>query len=83
MLYEEEEGMCMEFLRQMDEHAIQDRRRRNFMLQLQTEIIPKPLEPYEVASRRWTWRDRHFYHEKMMHDYFNHDCVYCDEDFQR
>ena len=82
MFYEEDEAMCMEFLDQLDEDAYQERRRK-LMLHLQTGIIPRSLEPYEVATRRWTWRDRHFYHENMMHDYFYHNCVYSDMDFQR
>ncbi|XP_026393849.1 uncharacterized protein LOC113288910 [Papaver somniferum] len=45
-------------------------------------LIPRDPEPRKVFTRRYTYRGRDEWYEKLMHDYFLPGCVFSDENFQ-
>ena len=70
-------------LQEIDEEEAEDNKLMEMLMLVHTGQIERVPEPKEVLSRRYTYRGREFYHQKLMHDYFLPNCVYSDQDFQR
>ncbi|XP_026450868.1 uncharacterized protein LOC113350995 [Papaver somniferum] len=81
--FEEQKRIFVQELKQIDDEADEDKDLTNNLLQLYSSgQIPRDPEPKEVFTRRYTYRGRDEWHEKLMHDYFLPDCVFSDENFQ-
>ncbi|XP_026419417.1 uncharacterized protein LOC113315341 [Papaver somniferum] len=81
--FEEQQLIFVQALNQIDDESDEDKELTNNLMQLYSSgKIPRDPEPREVFTRRYTYRGRDEWHEKLMHDYFLPDCVFSDENFQ-
>ncbi|XP_026439668.1 uncharacterized protein LOC113338464 [Papaver somniferum] len=81
--FEEQQRIFVQALKQIDDDSNEDKELTNTLMQLDSSgQIPRDPEPKEVFTRRYTYRGRDEWHEKLMHDYFLPDCVFSDENFQ-
>ncbi|XP_026396061.1 uncharacterized protein LOC113290694 [Papaver somniferum] len=70
-------------LNQIDDESDEDKELTNNLMQLYSSgQIPRYPEPREVFTRRYTYRVRDEWHEKLMHDYFLPDYAFSDKNFQ-
>lgn len=81
--FEEQQRIFVQTLQQIDDDSDEDKELTHNLLQLYSSWqIPRDPESREVFTRRYTYRDRDEWHEKLMHDYFLPDCVLSDKNFQ-
>ncbi|XP_026377764.1 uncharacterized protein LOC113272070 [Papaver somniferum] len=81
--FEEQQRILVQALQQIDNESDEDKELIHNLLQLYSSgQIPRDPEPREAFTRRYTYRDRDEWQEKLMHNYFLPDCVFSDENFQ-
>ncbi|XP_026456099.1 uncharacterized protein LOC113357054 [Papaver somniferum] len=79
----EQQRKSVQALNQIDDETNDDKEVTNNLMQIYSSgQIPRDPEPREVFIRRYTYRGRDEWHEKLMQDYFLLDCVFSDENFQ-
>ncbi|XP_026378006.1 uncharacterized protein LOC113272377 [Papaver somniferum] len=81
--FEEQQRILVQALQQIHDESDEDKELSNNLLHLYSSgKIPRDPEPREVFTRRYTYRCRDEWHQKLMHDYFLPNCVFSNENFQ-